>query len=212
MWLLDLFIGEKLSRSLKNSHIRGIHLLYDNSPCILSECEPLQEDIAISKSDSGIQGAPLAAAHLRLGAKLGVKMRESVPQTDTAVLIMERGGRFFGDGLYSAFGGVLYPYNSHHEMLPIIAQPFVIIVDSVINTGSSILRAIDTIKSRNPDVEIFIATNVIQRKAVEKLSAYKIFAIRVSDNSFVGRNQALQEGNSGPDTADRLFNLIADEM
>lgn len=204
-----LCIGERLSRSLKNSRIRGIRLLYDKSPCILSEYEPLQEDIAICKSNSGIQGARLAAAHLRLGAKLGVKIRENVPQADTAVLVMERGGRFFGDGLYSAFGGVLYPYNSHREMLPIIAQPFVIIVDSVINTGSSILNAIDAIKSCNPDVEIFVATNVIQRKAVEKLSAYKVFAIRISDNSFVGRNQTVQEGNSGPDTADRLFNLIS---
>ena len=207
-----LFIGERLSRSLKNSHIKGIHLLYDKSPCILSEYEPLQEDIAICKSDSGIQGAFLAAAHLRLGAKLGVKIREEVPQADTAVLVMERGGRFFGDGLYSAFGGVFYPYNACHEMFPAISQPVIIIVDSVINTGNSILKAIEAIKSRNPDAEILIATNVIQRKAIEKLSAHKIFAIRVSDNSFVGRNQAVQEGNSGPDTADRLFNLIPDGM
>ena len=204
-----LYIGQHLSRSLKSDHVNGIRLLYDKSPVILSQCEDLRTDISICKSDSGIQGSSLAAAHLRLGTKLGKIMRDKIPQSDTAVLVLERGGRFFGDGLYSAFGGTFYTHNSHIESAPIISQPFIIIVDSVINTGKSILKEINVLKCHNPEAEIFIAANVVQKEAVDKLSDYKIFTVRTSDNSFVGRNQSVQGGNFGPDTADRLFNLIS---
>jgi hypothetical protein len=43
---------------------------------------------------------------------------------------------------------------------------------------------------------------------MKKIKDYLLVAVRISDNSFVGRNQAVQLGGCGPDTADRLFNLI----
>lgn len=146
---------------------------------------------------------------MRLGEQLGKEIKDMIPNQNTAVIVMERGGRFFGDGLYSTFGGVFYPYNPAKDKMPYVSEfEFVIIVDSVINTGSSILNAIESIKRDNPKTEIIIATNVIQRNALEKLTQYKIFAIRVSDNYFIGKKQAFQTGNVGPDTAERLFNYI----
>ena len=80
--------------------------------------------------------------------------------------------------------------------------------DSVINTGKSIMRIIDELKNHNPGIDVIIAANVIQNEAVELFKDYLVFATRLSKNSFVGVNQSKQTGKTGPDTADRLFNLI----
>lgn len=205
-----LFIGKQISRSLYNSDLNGLNYIYDKSFVILSDKDKtVVDDISITKSNSGINGSQLAAAHFRLGERLGKEIKAIIPTQNTAVIVMERGGRFFGDGLYSAFGGVFYPYNPLKDKIPDVSEhDFVIIVDSVINTGSSILTAIESIKRDKPKTEIIIATNVIQRNALDKLKQYKIFAVRVSDNYFIGKKQAVQTGNIGPDTADRLYNLI----
>lgn len=166
------------------------------------------DDILICKSDSGINGAPLADAHIRLGKMLGEIMRGIIPHMDSAVIVLERGGRFFGDGVYTGFGGTFYSYEPKNDELPDIQQGIAVIVDSVINTGRSILSMIDNFKQSNPDIEIVIVTNVIQENAVNLLQEYKVFAIRTSSNSFVGSRQATQKNGKGPDTADRLFNYI----
>lgn len=51
---------------------------------------------------------------------------------------------------------------------------------------------------------------MIQEEALSKFKDHTLFAVRVSANKFVGKRQKKQVGNSGPDTADRLFNLIED--
>lgn len=226
-----LFVGEKISRSLKNTSLSNINLIYDKSKYILSEHEDLKEDIAICKSDSGINGGRLAAAHFRLGEAMGRRLSELFTEKDTAILVLERGGRFFGDGLYCTFGGTFYSLDPSSvsarqdvngkdikdqtnkailskNNLPIIKQSRVIIVDSVINSGKSVFKLIELIKDDNPDIDIIVATNVIQSKAVNLFKEYKLFAVRESENSFVGINRAKQYGKSGPDTADRLFNCI----
>lgn len=205
-----LYIGKQMSRSLYNADLRGLEFIYDKSPVILSEIvDTLNDTIGITKSNSGINGSPLASAHLMLGESLGKEIKNIIPIQNTAVIVMERGGRFFGDGLYSTFGGVFYPYNPSKDDVPDVSQhEFIVIVDSVINTGCSILNIIECVKNENPKAEIVIATNVIQRNALDKLKKYKVFSIRISDNYFFGKRQDVQTGNTGPDTADRLYNLI----
>ena len=205
-----LYIGDRISRSLKRERLEGLQLLYNHSHYYLEEsCDAeVKKDISICKSNSGINGNRLAAAHMRLGERLGKTLKNRIPEQSAALLVLERGGRFFGDGLYSEFGGSLYPYNPSKEDLPVINAEIVVIVDSVINTGKSIENIIDKLRKNNSRVEIVLVTNVIQRNAVERFREYLLLAVRVSDNSFVGKNQATQKGNSGPDTADRLFNLI----
>lgn len=63
-------------------------------------------------------------------------------------------------------------------------------------------------KSKIAGIDVIIAANVIQNEAVELFKDYLVFATRLSKNSFVGVNQSKQTGKTGPDTADRLFNLI----
>ena len=204
-----LYIGSCLSRSLKEADTTGISLIYDKSPYILADKDNnIADDIAICKSNSAVNGAPLAAAHIRLGKKLGEDMRKIIPHVDSAVIVLERGGRFFGDGVYTGFGGTFYSFNPKHDELPDIKQGVAVIVDSVINTGKSVLDMIHKLKLRNPEIEIVIVSNVIQEDAIDLMKGYKNFAIRTSANSFVGSRQSTQKNGKGPDTADRLFNYI----
>ena len=204
-----LYIGKYLNRSLRDADISGIRMLYNKAPYFLADTNDyVDEDIRICKSNSGINGARLAAAHIRLGRMLGEVMHSFIPNVDTAVIVIERGGRFFGDGVYTGFGGIFYSFNPKKDSLPDIRHSVAVIVDSVINTGKSVLNIIDKLKQINPNMEVFIAANVIQEKAVELLSDYKIFAVRSSANFFVGSRQTEQKNGKGPDTADRLFNYI----
>lgn len=204
-----LYIGSYLSRSLRDTDTSGINLIYDKSLYILADKESdIEDDIAICRSNSAVNGAPLADAHIRLGKILGEDMRGIIPHIDSAIIVLERGGRFFGDGVYTGFGGTFYSYNPKNDELLNIQQGVAVIVDSVINTGKSVLDMIDKLKQRKPEIEIVIVSNVIQEDAVNLLQGYKIFAIRTSANSFVGNRQSTQKNGKGPDTADRLFNYI----
>ena len=209
-----LVIPEKISRSLKNVQISNLFLKYNKSPYILSDeyNNETVSDIMLCKSDSGINGNLLAAAHFRLGQKLGEKMLGLYPNNSTALLILERGGRFFGDGIYTTFGGVFYAVNPSEKLLPQIREDRIVIIDSVINTGGTIIKIISRLKKENPDIDVVIATNVIQEKAMAIFKDYKLFAVRKSSNSFVGENCAKQIDGKGPDTADRLFNQIVDRF
>lgn len=204
-----LYIGSYLSRSLKDTDLSGIELIYDKTPYILEDVtDTVSEEIAICKSNSGINGSRLADAHIRLGKILGEAIQRFVPNFSSAVIVLDRGGRFFGDGVYISFGGVFFPFNPKKDDIPDIHSNIMVIVDSVINTGRSILDTIYKLKRKAPDAEVFIAANVIQEKAVELLKDYKIFAVRTSTNSYVGCRQTEQRNGKGPDTADRLFNYI----
>lgn len=203
-----LCLGKRISRSLAKSDISQISLIYDIQTFILEDNEDVSQEVAVCKSSSAVNGSRLALAHFELGRKLGNHIKQVFPNANTPVIVLERGGRFFGDGLYIAFGGCLYPYNAKSDTLPNVKGNFVIIADSVINTGNSILALITNLKKNNPNVKICIATNVIQRKTLAKLREYTVFAVRVSDNKFVGKRQKKQTGSIGPDTADRLFNLL----
>ena len=204
-----LYIGKRISRSLKNESLSGLVPIYDHSLVILAdEDEEVKADIVICKSNSGISGSRLAAAHVRLGEKIGRHIAAVFPEKNTSILVLERGGRFFGDGVYIGAGGIFYSMNPKQDDTPVINTERVVIVDSVINTGKSIMRIIDELKNHNPGIDVIIAANVIQNEAAELFKDYLVFATRLSKNSFVGVNQSKQTVKTGPDTADRLFNLI----
>ena len=75
----------------------------------------------------------------------------------------------------------------------------IILVDSVINTGKTILGIMDQ--------DMYAACCVINEKAVAAFDD-RLFTVRVSKNSFVGTNIQKQRGNQGPDTTMRLFNQL----
>ena len=63
----------------------------------------------------------------------------------------------------------------------------------------------------NTNSKVYIAVNVINEKAVTLFNEFDVYAIRSSDNSFVGDNSIqVQTGNVGPDTGSRLFRTFTD--
>lgn len=167
----------------------------------IEKTDRVKQLISITKSDSEIAGPELAKAHMELGGLLGAQLGQFAP-ADTTIVAMMRGGIFFAAGMYFQMGCKLQTYDPKHEAFVRPRTKHVILVDSVINTGKTLLDILE------PDMSV--ACGVINEKAVP-IFEKQLFTIRVSKNSFVGENIQRQEGKIGPDTTMRLFNLIVGE-
>lgn len=157
----------------------------------------VKELIAITKSNSGISGPDLAKAHMKLGELLAKQIK--LPPEDTTVVAIMRGGIFFAEGIYFKLGCQFQTYDPKHETFVRPKTKNIILVDSVINTGKTILNILE------PDMKV--ACCVINEKAVSKFDK-QLYTVRVSKNSFIGSDVKKQEGNKGPDTTMRLFNNL----
>ncbi len=153
--------------------------------------------ISITKSNSGISGPELAKAHMQLGEKLAEQI--NLPPEDTTAVAIMRGGIFFAEGIYFKLGCHFQTYDPKHDIFVRPATKHVLLVDSVINTGKTILDILQ------PDMHV--ACCVINEHVLP-LFADQLYTVRVSQNSFVGSNIKQQHGNVGPDTTMRLFNLL----
>jgi orotate phosphoribosyltransferase-like protein len=164
----------------------------------IEKTERVKELIAVTKSDSGISGPELCAAHMELGRILADGLRELDPD-DTTVVSMLRGGIFFAEGIYFALGCRFETYDPKRQDFIRPETKNIIIVDSVVNTGRTIKDILD------PDM--YVACCVINEKAVTKFED-RLYTVRVSKNSFVGAGVKKQAAGRGPDTTMRLFNQI----
>lgn len=164
----------------------------------LEKTEEVSELIAITKSDSGISGPKLAQAHIRLGMIMGSQINGMSPE-DTTIVALMRGGIFFAEGLYFSMGCKFQTYDPKHEAFIRPETKNIIIVDSVINTGKTILDILDS--------DMRVACCVINEKALPMFEDV-LYTVRVSKNSFIGKNVKKQEGKVGPDTTMRLFNQL----
>ena len=160
--------------------------------------ERINELISVTKSNSGISGPTLAKAHMELGEALAETFVDLDPD-DTTIVALLRGGLFFAEGMYFKLGCKFQTYNPKTDVFVRPNTKNVILVDSVINTGKTIQEILE------PDM--YVACCVINQKAVSFFDS-QLYTIRVSENSFVGANVLQQNGNKGPDTTMRLFNLI----
>ena len=164
----------------------------------LEKTNRVAELISITKSDSGISGPVLAQAHIELGQILGGQMQGFEPD-DTTVVAMLRGGVFFAEGIYFALGCKFQTYDPKHEDFIRPKTKNVILVDSVVNTGKTIIKILDS--------DMYVACCVINENAVQ-LFEDRLYTVRVSKNAFVGTAVKKQTGNVGPDTTMRLFNQL----
>jgi orotate phosphoribosyltransferase-like protein len=164
----------------------------------LEKTEEVTELIAITKSDSGVSGPRLAEAHIQLGRLMGDQLKEFSPE-DTTIVAMLRGGMFFAEGMYFSMGCKFQVYDPKHDVFSRPETGNVILVDSVINTGKTMMDILE------PDM--YVACCVINEEAVSSF-ADRLFTVRVSKNAFVGERVKKQEGKIGPDTTMRLFNQI----
>lgn len=163
----------------------------------LTKDKEIEHLIAITKSDSGVSGPELVKAHIALGEALGNEMK-SFFDKDTTIVAMLRGGFFFAEGIYFSMGCRFQTYDPKHEEFKRPMTKNVIIVDSVINTGKSVLRILDE--------DMSVACCVINEHALKLFD--NLYTVRVSKNSYVGSRVSKQTGKIGPDTTMRLFNQI----
>lgn len=163
----------------------------------LEKSDEVKRLIAITKSNSGISGPELAKAHIQLGELLA----EHIPYDpmNTTIVATLRGGIFFAEGIYFSMGCRFQTFDPKHENYVRPSTKYVILVDSVINTGKTLQGLIDD--------DTAVACCVINEKAVPSFEK-KLYTVRVSSNSYVGADVAKQVGAVGPDTTSRLFNLI----
>ncbi len=152
--------------------------------------------IALTKSDSGVYGADLAEIHMMLGKRLANEFKHLNPD-DTTIMAVLRGGIFLATGMYLELKCRFDLFNPKTDEFVRPKTKYVILVDSVINTGKTIKKLL------TPDM--FVACNVINERAVP-LFGEQLYAVRISTNSYVGSDVAKQQGGVGPDTTMRLFN------
>lgn len=164
----------------------------------LEKTQEINDLIAITKSDSGISGPQLAKAHMELGQLLAEQMKEFDPK-DTTIVAMLRGGIFFAEGMYFALNCKFQTYDPKQEVFVRPETKNIIVVDSVINTGKTIQKILTS--------DMYVACCVINEKAVQTFDK-QLYTVRVSKNSYVGKEVKKQTGNVGPDTTMRLFNLL----
>lgn len=164
----------------------------------LEKTSEVQNLIQVTKSDSGISGPELAKAHIRLGELIAEHI-ESDPK-DTTVVAVLRGGIFFAQGIYFKMGCRFDVFNPKENKIFVRPQTKnVILVDSVINSGKTLINLLGE--------GIIVASCVINERAVPLFSD-RLYTVRVSQNSFIGGDLKKQDGNRGPDTTLRLFNVI----
>lgn len=163
----------------------------------LEKTDEVRRLIDITKSDSGISGPELVKAHIRLGEILGEHI--ILNPSDTTIVAMMRGGIFFAQGIYLTMGCKFQTYNPKYESFIRPTTQNILIADSVVNTGKTIKEIL------TPDMKV--ACCVINENAVAEFGS-QLYAVRVSQNSFVGSEVKKQSGKVGPDTTMRLFNQI----
>lgn len=162
----------------KNHFEIGKYLAYQ----ILEEFELEEEDIQ----------------HVQ-GIKKGVRL---VGQANIAILPLMRAGLYVGEGVRNVFSQSQFiPYDGEVNLKNLKGKT-IIIVDSVINTGKSIIEIVEKIITIGV-AKIIVVTLVMQKdsiKIAEKYQDISFYALRVSENKYVGKG--------GTDTGNRLFNTI----
>ncbi|MCL1919404.1 MAG: uracil phosphoribosyltransferase [Peptococcaceae bacterium] len=170
-----------------------------------------KEAIEVCKSNSGICGMKLRAAHMQLGKNVGILIAANeVKANFIAVIVMMRAGLPFAlgisDGLEDANKDVSVIFSTKEKPLPGDFDPqqfnLILLTDAVIRTGKEMIALADSIGSGH----ISFATNVLDKVGIPNFDSRTVYTVRVSENSFVGTAQKTVSNAKGPDTGDRLFN------
>ena len=184
--------------------------------------------------DAGVAGPALRAAHSNVGWYLATEL---VTRTDmigleeysilhvqghqtnghrlryekqTAIIALMRGGEPMAFGINSAFPLAMLVHatkpseiKTHHLQ----KRHNVLLVDSVVNSGKSVVEFIEHIRSLDATIRIIVVAGTVQAKslsegpffqALERDKSLSLVALRRSDNKFTGSGIT--------DTGNRLFN------
>ncbi|STQ86805.1 hypothetical protein LS73_008755 [Helicobacter muridarum] len=186
--------------------------------CELQHKYPLQNLINQTRIKS-VVGNDLAYIHYEFGTLLGREILGAQPKvykeqqltqgknenlayyddSNFTIVGIMRAGLYVAEGLRVVFPKAAFYLTKEPKELKLESACLnkVIIADSVINTGETMLAFLESMCAK----ECYIAANVIYEQSTDKILKYypnvHIFAIRVSKNSYVGQG--------GSDTGNRLF-------
>jgi len=166
--------------------------------------------INVCKSASGVCGSKLRKAHYFLGDALGIQIALDLNNIKRiAIIIMMRAGIPFAMGVADALEDANKTVNIFFSVkdnpVPDIFDPseydLVIIADAVIKTGTSMVELENSIGHHNT----IFATNVLDQASIMNFNTKTIYAVRTSENSYIGATQKTIYEGKGPDTGDRLY-------
>lgn len=148
-----------------------------------------------------------AVDHVMGNSILGYRLFD---ESKTVIVAIMRGGEPMALGVNDAFPLASFKHASCPKDIGEIdldKRATVILVDSVINTGASMIEFLEHIHALNPIIRIVIVANVIQNEFIDEerlfkvpkdLGALSLVALRVSTNKY--------KGTKDNDTGNRLFN------
>lgn len=182
--------------------------------------------------DARIAGPRLREAHQRIGWYLATELLTDIIGTEgysiphvqghattgyrlrdegrTLIIALMRGGEPMALGVNEASPSAMFFHakeSSDIEFSHIRGKRTVLLVDSVVNSGNSMLQFVEHIRKFGSNIRIVITAGVVQAEVIsnsnlgrkiEEDDNIRLIALRVSDNKFTG--------SGGTDTGNRLFN------
>ncbi|OOF91460.1 hypothetical protein ASPCADRAFT_57672 [Aspergillus carbonarius ITEM 5010] len=184
--------------------------------------------------DAQVEGPRLREAHRQAGWYLAVEFLTDIigledcniahvqgnmtsghqlaDEARTIIIALMRGGAPMADGVNEAFrkASMLHAFKAedvkaHHVQ----GKATVLVVDSVINNGTTIINFVHHIRTLKKKLRIVVVAGVVQARAIapngplRTLARYgglTVVALRRSDNKYTG--------TKGTDTGNRLFNTV----
>jgi phosphoserine phosphatase/uracil phosphoribosyltransferase len=136
-------------------------------------------------------------------------------EESTLIISLMRGGDPMARGVHNAFPNAKYlhaftPANITATTLLAASVETVLLVDSVINTGKSILEFATHIRALNPSVTIVVVAGVVQEACLQWDSVFRVEALRIGGISVVALRVSANKftGKGATDTGNRLFNTV----
>ena len=188
--------------------------------------------LATPMRDAAVAGPRLREAHRRVGWYLAIEVLadvvgiENCPiqhvlghetrgyqlfhEQQTTIVALMRGGEPMALGVSDAFPLAMFVHASDPENLKahhLEGQLTVILVDSVVNTGKTIIEFVEQVRKLHATIRIVVVAGVVQAQCVSgnglhqtlaKYGKVHLIALRVSDTKFTGSGTT--------DTGNRLFN------
>lgn len=188
--------------------------------------------LATPMRDAAVAGPHLREAHRRVGWYLAIEVLADVVDIEkcpiqhvlgretrgyqlchekqTTIVALMRGGEPMALGVSDAFPLAMFVHAGDPENLKahyLERQLTVILVDSVVNTGKTIIEFVERVRQLHATIRIVVVAGVVQAQCVsgdglhQSLAGYgkiHLIALRISDTKFTGSGTT--------DTGNRLFN------
>ncbi|PWY93947.1 hypothetical protein BO94DRAFT_612593 [Aspergillus sclerotioniger CBS 115572] len=209
-------------------------LLASNFHLVHATSKPAAKLLQTPMRDAQVVGPALRKVHKRAGLYLAIEHLSEVigleeyniahvqgnmttghqlaDEARTIIIALMRGGLPMADGINKAFkkASMLHAFKAEDiKARHVLGKSTVLLVDSVINNGTTVIEFVNHIRALNKDIRIVVVAGVVQAKAVApdgplrriaRNGTLTVVALRLSENKY--------KGTRGTDTGNRLFNTV----